>query len=165
LDRREESLTAGKEAVYHYRALAVAHPEAFSPDLARSLENLRILLSDLGRREEALTTAEETVQVRRTLAAAHPDRYGAEFARSLWVLGRLYAEIGRPGPAIATTAEAIELVTPVLAAVPLAAAGMMTELVQNYFAQCAAAGREPDEELLGPVIAAFERLNATEEKK
>jgi hypothetical protein len=37
-------------------------------------------------------------------------------------------------------------------------------IAQSYLKQCEAAGREPDPELLGPVIAVFERINATEEK-
>lgn len=40
-------------------------PEAFTPDLAMSLNNLAAMLSDLGRREDALQRAEEAV---RTLA-------------------------------------------------------------------------------------------------
>jgi hypothetical protein len=42
---------------------------------------------------------------------------------------------------------------------------MMRGLVQSYLAQCEAAGRKPDQELLSPVLAEFERLNATEDKK
>jgi hypothetical protein len=42
---------------------------------------------------------------------------------------------------------------------------MMGGLVQSYLAQCEAVRREPDAELLGPVIAEFERLKAMKEKK
>jgi tetratricopeptide (TPR) repeat protein len=52
LGRREDALTAGEEAVAAYRALAAARPDAFLPDLARSLTNLTSRLADLGRREE-----------------------------------------------------------------------------------------------------------------
>src|SRR6267378_7782297 len=34
LGRREEALTAAEEAVRHYRALAAARPDAFTPNLA-----------------------------------------------------------------------------------------------------------------------------------
>jgi hypothetical protein len=44
-------------------------------DLARSLSNLGIRLSDLGRPAEALTAEQEAVAMYRELAAASPDRY------------------------------------------------------------------------------------------
>ena len=40
----------------------------------------------------------------------------------------------------------------------------MAMLVENYVAQCAAVGREPDAELLGPALAVFEGLTQSEEK-
>jgi len=55
----EEALTAAQEAGDLYRALARARPEAFTPDLAMSLNNLAVMLSELGRREEALAILEE----------------------------------------------------------------------------------------------------------
>ena len=41
LGRREEALTAAQEAAELLRALARARPEAFTPDLAGSLNNSR----------------------------------------------------------------------------------------------------------------------------
>jgi hypothetical protein len=70
-----------------HRALAAARPDAFTPDLALSLNNFANRLSDLGRREEALTAAEEAVRLYRALAAARPDAFTIQLARSLWVLG------------------------------------------------------------------------------
>ena len=70
LGRREEALAAIEEAVTAYRELARARPDAFLPDLARSLNNQSICLSDLGRREEALAAIEEAVTIRRELARA-----------------------------------------------------------------------------------------------
>ena len=94
-----------------------------------------------------------------------PDAFGVELARSLWVLGDLYSKTGNLDLAIGTLAEGVRLLTPISVAVPAAVTGMMRGLVQSYLAQCEAAGREPDAELLGPAIAEFERLNATEENK
>ena len=136
-----------------------------APDLALSLNNLANVLNDLGRREEALAAAEEAVRHYRALAAARPDVFGVDLARSLWVLGDWHGETGEPDTAIAMLAEAVQLLTPILTAVPAAVAEMMAGLVQNYHRQCEAAGREPEAEMLGPVIAEFERLNATEEEK
>jgi len=65
--RREEALAAAQEAADLYRALARARPEAFTPNLAMSLNNLANRLSELGRREEALTAAQEAVDIRRNI--------------------------------------------------------------------------------------------------
>jgi len=165
LSRCEEALAAAEEAVRLLRALAAARPDAFTPDLAGSLNNLSMWLCVLGRREEALATAEEAVCLYRTLAAARPDTFAADLARSLRVLGNLHGETGKADLAIETLAEGVRLLTPLFAAVPAAVAGMMRGLVQSYIRQCETAGREPDTELLGPVFAEFERLNASEENK
>ncbi len=101
LGRREEALGAAKEAVGHYRALAAARPDAFTPDLAMSLNNLAIRLSDLGRREEALGMAEEAVRLRRALAAARPDAFTPDLASSLNNLAnRLSGISGAAGEAL-----------------------------------------------------------------
>jgi tetratricopeptide (TPR) repeat protein len=57
-----------QEAVDIRRPLAQTLPGAFLPDLAVSLNNLGICLSDLGRREEALAATQEAVDIRRRLA-------------------------------------------------------------------------------------------------
>ena len=62
LGRREEGLTAAKEATEIYRRLAEERPDAFLPDLARSLNNLARNLSLLGRQEEALAALREAVE-------------------------------------------------------------------------------------------------------
>jgi hypothetical protein len=66
---------------------------------------------------------------------------------------------------IETLAEGMRLLTPIFTAVPAAVSGIMAGLAQSDLKQCEAAGREPDAELVGPVIAGFERINAEEEKK
>ena len=63
LGRREEALAAAQEAVDIRRALAAARPEAFTPDLAGSLNNLAGALSELGQREEALAAAQEAAEL------------------------------------------------------------------------------------------------------
>jgi len=81
------------------------------------------------------------------------------------VLGDLYGETGKSDSAIGTLAEGVRLLTPALVSVPPAVAGMMAGVVQSYLAQCEAAGRQPDDELLGPAAAVFEHINATEGEK
>jgi tetratricopeptide (TPR) repeat protein len=131
-----------------HRALAAARPDAFTPDLALSLNNFANRLSDLGRREEALTAAEEAVRLYRALAAARPDAFTIQLARSLWVLGELDGETGKSDRAIETLGEGVRLLTPVFVTVPAAVSGMMRGLGQSYLKQCESAGREPDAELL-----------------
>jgi hypothetical protein len=76
-------LAVAEEAVGLYRALAEARPDAFTRDLALSLNNLANRLSDLGRREEALSAANEAVRLRRALAEARPDAFTPDLAQSL----------------------------------------------------------------------------------
>jgi tetratricopeptide (TPR) repeat protein len=147
------------------RTLAASRPDAFTPDLAASLNNLANMLRALARREEALSAAEEAVRHYRALAAARPDAFTIQLARSLWVLGDLYGETGKSDRAIETLAEAVSLLTPVFVTVPAAVSGMMRGLGQSYLKQCESAGREPDAELLQPVIAEFGRMKTEEEKK
>ena len=64
-----------EEATGIYRELAADRPDAFTPDLATSLNNLSIWLAGLGRREGALAAIEEAVTIRRELAAARPDAF------------------------------------------------------------------------------------------
>jgi hypothetical protein len=73
LERREDALAAGEEAVTSYRQLAQKQPDAFEPDLALSLGNQSSCLSDLGRWEDALAASEEAVTSYRQLARERPD--------------------------------------------------------------------------------------------
>jgi len=93
--RREEALAAIQEAVTHYRRLAEAMPDAYVPDLARSLNNLSNRLSGVGRREEALAAIQEAVAIRRRLAEAMPDAYLPDLARSQRLLAQILADLGR----------------------------------------------------------------------
>ena len=53
---RKAALEAAREAVELYRGLAEASPQAYTPNLAGSLNNLANLLSEVGERNEALET-------------------------------------------------------------------------------------------------------------
>jgi hypothetical protein len=141
-----------------YRGLAAARPDAFTPDLATSLNNPANRLSDLGRREDALAAAEEAVRLRRALAAARPDAFGLELARSLWVLGDLKAEADDRDGGADLLAEGVRWLTPVFTAYPAAVRDLMAGLRQSYLACCEAGNRDPDTALLAPVLAVFQRL-------
>ena len=90
LGRREEALAAAQEAADLYRGLAAERPDAFTPDLAMSLNNLANWLSELGRREEALAAAQEAADLYRGLAAARPDAFTPDLAMSLNNLAKCF---------------------------------------------------------------------------
>ncbi len=118
LGRREEALAAAEEAVSTFRELAAARPEAFLPDLARSLISQSKFLSELGRREEALAAAEEAVSTFRELAAARPDAFLNDLARSLNNQSLFLSELGRREEALATSEEAVSTYRELAAARP-----------------------------------------------
>jgi hypothetical protein len=73
-----------------YRELAAARPDAFRPHLAMPLNNLAILLGDLGRREDALAAIQEAVTIHREPAARWPDdAYHYELEQSFRVAAGL----------------------------------------------------------------------------
>ncbi|MFV2099449.1 tetratricopeptide repeat protein, partial [Micromonospora sp. LOL_014] len=67
--------TATVEAADIYRRLATVNPAAYEPELAASLNNLSVDLSEAGRRDEALDATVESVTIRRRLAQANPAAY------------------------------------------------------------------------------------------
>ncbi|MFB4298263.1 tetratricopeptide repeat protein, partial [Actinomadura sp. NTSP31] len=75
--------------------LAQNNPERYLPDLATSLTNLGVTLSELGRLDEALPVTEEAVRIRRQLAQNNPERYLPDLATSLTNLGVTLSEHGR----------------------------------------------------------------------
>jgi tetratricopeptide (TPR) repeat protein len=158
LGRREAALAAAEEAMRLRRALAAARPDAFIPALANSLNNLANRLSELGRREDALAAAEEAVRLRRTLAAARPDAFTPDLAVSLAVLANCLEATGRDDDALAANQEAIDTLRPPFLAVPPAFAHWMLPMCQQYFERCERLGREPDGELLAPIVEALAKL-------
>ena len=72
LGRREEALQVTEEAVALRRELADRRPDAFLPNLARSLNNLGEILSALGRWEEALQATEEAFRILAPFFLQHP---------------------------------------------------------------------------------------------
>ncbi|MFJ4013871.1 tetratricopeptide repeat protein, partial [Streptomyces sp. NPDC090026] len=83
--------------------LAHINPAAYEPDLAMSLSNLGIRLSEVGRRSEALTPEQQAVEIRRRLAAGNPAAYEPDLARSLSNLGKRLSEVGRWDEALTAT--------------------------------------------------------------
>ncbi|MEM7807009.1 MAG: tetratricopeptide repeat protein [Planctomycetota bacterium] len=118
LGRSEEALSAADETVRLARELVASDRDAFTPDLASSLNNLANGLSDVGRREEALKAAEEAVGLRRTLAAARPDAFTPDLASSLNNLANGLSGVGRREEALKAAEEAVGLRRTLAAARP-----------------------------------------------
>jgi hypothetical protein len=59
LNRRDDALEAGQEAVDLRRQLAAKNPAAFNSDLGSSLQNPSVLLSKAGDRKAALEASRE----------------------------------------------------------------------------------------------------------
>ncbi|MFF4900173.1 tetratricopeptide repeat protein [Streptomyces sp. NPDC001068] len=102
----------------HHRALAAAHPDAFLPHLAMSLNNLSIRLRALGRREDALTASEEAATTYRELAAARPDTFLPHLATSLNNLSVRLGDLGRREEALTAIEEAATIRRELAAARP-----------------------------------------------
>ena len=109
LGRSGEALEAAQEAVRLRRALAQGSPEAYTPDLAGSLNNLANILSALGCRGEALEAAQEAVELFRVLVQGSPEAYTPDLARSLSNLANILSGLGRSGEALEAAQEAVEL--------------------------------------------------------
>ena len=95
-------------AWFKSRELATAHPDAFRPNLALSLNNLSSRRA-LGRPEEALAAIEEAVTIYRQLAAARSDAFRPDLAMSLSNLSVRLADLGRREEALATIQEALTI--------------------------------------------------------
>ena len=142
------------------RTLARQNPDAFTPDLAMSLNNLANRLSDLGRRTDALLPAQEAVDLRRTLARQNPDAFTPDLASSLGMFGQVLEANERREEALASFAEGIRVLTGQFQSIPAAFAPVMGQLVREYLRLAETMNQAPDEALLAPVFEVFERMQA-----
>jgi tetratricopeptide (TPR) repeat protein len=92
-----------------YRRLAARNADAFQPDLAMSLNNLSVDLSDLGQREDALAASHEAVELYRQLVARNGEAFQPDLATSLSNLGTRLSDLGRHEEALAAQREAGQL--------------------------------------------------------
>ncbi|OPC77685.1 hypothetical protein B4N89_35870 [Embleya scabrispora] len=91
------------------RRSAHADPAAYEPELAASLSNLGVRLSEAGRRVEALTAAQQAAEICRRLAADNPAAYEPDLADSLSNLGIRLSEVGRWDEALTATEQSVEI--------------------------------------------------------
>ncbi len=93
-------MEAVREAVEIRRGLAEGNPAAFTPDLASSLNNLSVMLVEVGDRGGALKAIREAVGIRRGLVEKNPAAFEADLVRALNTLARILTEIGETDEAL-----------------------------------------------------------------
>jgi len=159
LSQWEEALNTTEEAVGVFRQLATQRPGAFLPELAASVNNLGNRLSALGRREESLQAFGEAVNIRLQLAKQRPDAFLPDLAMSLNNLGNSFRNLGQNEEALRVKEEAIRTLSPFFVRYPDAFFPWMKTFVRTYLKLLTELGREPDEQLLSPIVALLsERL-------
>ncbi len=103
------ALTAIREAVGLYRALAQEHPARYRPDLASSLNNYSTCLYGVGETAAALTAIREAVGLYRALAQEHPARDHPDLAMSLNNYSTCLDGVGETAAALTAIREAVGL--------------------------------------------------------
>lgn len=107
---RDAALAASQEAVAIYRRLAAARPDAFLPDLARSLSNVALCLSGLGRHEEALATYRDALVILQGLTETRLDVLHLDLAKILDNVGGVLSNLShRKEDALAAIQEVVEI--------------------------------------------------------
>ena len=100
LGRREEALAASNEAVTIYRRLAETHPDAFLPDLARSVSVVSNIFALLGRSVEAARAAHHALEILAPFVERNPDVFEG-LARTIVRNVLSYSEAASKAPDIA----------------------------------------------------------------
>jgi len=78
-----------EEILVTYRALATKNPQAYNQDLAMTLNNLGLLLSNNNEIERAKDCYQEALDIRRALATKNPQAYNPDLASTLNNLANL----------------------------------------------------------------------------
>jgi tetratricopeptide (TPR) repeat protein len=165
LDRCEGALHATGEAVEIYRKLAQTRPDAFLSDLALGLNSLGNRLNELGYREDAVQATEEAVELYRRLAQSRPGAFIPDLSGSLNNLGNRYSALDRPEEAFLAGDEAVRTLAPIFLRRPAAFASSMAPMVRNYRESAEAAGKEPDADLLTPIVEILQSLSASQDSE
>ena len=108
-EKMAEVLKHARDGVESYRVLAESFPEAYTPDLAASLNSLANRLSEVGDRNEALEAARKAVELYRALAEDSPEAYTPNLAESLNNLANRLSEVGDRDGALEAARDAVEL--------------------------------------------------------
>jgi tetratricopeptide (TPR) repeat protein len=164
LGRQEEALAAIQEAVDIRRRLAKGRPDVFLPDLAGSLNTLGCRLGDLGRRKEALAVAQEAVDITRRLAKDRPVAFLPDLARSLGMLGSIFRDATLLYESGVAFKEGVSTLQPFFLGPQAAHAGLMSSLVEEYIAVMEKLAKEPEKDLLTPIIEKLKEISEGEIK-
>lgn len=78
-----------EEALKMYQELAKKNPEKYLPDVAETLNNLGVLLANIGELKQAQTCFEEILQIFQKLAKKNPEKHLSAVATTLSNLGNL----------------------------------------------------------------------------
>jgi tetratricopeptide (TPR) repeat protein len=127
-----------------------------------SLNNLGVLLRALGRREEALVATQESVEIYRRLSETRPDAFLPDLAGNFANLSGILSELNQPEAAFQSIDEAVRTYASFFLRLPAAFAPWMAMMVQDYLARAEAAGKEPDADLLGPIVEVFQSLSPSQ---
>ncbi|MCA1657432.1 MAG: tetratricopeptide repeat protein [Actinobacteria bacterium] len=84
------------------------------------MNNLSVVLSNLGRREDGLAASTQAVEIYRRLAATDPAAFEPDLARALTNLGADLSDLGRLPDALAATIQALDIRRGLAAANPAA---------------------------------------------
>ena len=85
----EKAINLYEMVLKELRELAKQNPEAYKPDVARTLNNLGILFSDTNKLKQAQDYYEEALEIHRELAEQNPEAYKPDVAMTLNNLGAL----------------------------------------------------------------------------
>ncbi|MFJ9351731.1 tetratricopeptide repeat protein, partial [Streptomyces sp. NPDC101237] len=126
------------------RQLTHDDPAAHEPNLARSLSNLGVRLSEAGHRRDALTTTQEATEIYRGLAADDPATHEPDLARSLSNLAIQLSQAGHRQDALTTAHEAVEIRRRLAAENPAAHEPDLATSLSNLGIQLSQAGHRRD---------------------
>ncbi len=162
LGKREKALDAILEAVEIRKELAENRPDAFKPDLASSLNNLSARLTDVDRHQEAMDASLEAIDIRRELAQKYPDAFNPDLATSLFNISIDFEQFNRPEEAHDACKESLQIISPYFLALPQAYSNWIVDPLNRYLKLCNAIHRQPDVELIGPIIQKLIEIGAIE---
>ncbi len=155
-----EARQRAEEAVDIYRKLSKLHPNAFKPFLAGSLANLATILGELEDFREALHKTEEAVTIYYKLAEQDPSAVRPHLAGSLGNVAKFLGELGHHEEAMARVEEAVRLLAPYFFRLPATFATLILPMIRQYAKLCQTLSREPDMDLLAPILEKLKELQA-----
>jgi tetratricopeptide (TPR) repeat protein len=150
--RREDALQVAAEVVTTYRKLLTVLPNIFLPDLAGSLNNLAGRLIGVGRRDDAMRVCQEALGIQRELVEAQPTVFAVDLARYLGRACTVHRACGQHREAAAAAEEGVRMLRPFFERLPDALGVLIGTLCREYLESAKAAGIEPDEKLVGPIL-------------